>query len=76
MYQEPHVGSECGELIREPPAGLDHMLLKDNIAPCKQAAERLQVLGQERGRAGIFVCSLDFEVDQASNESSSCLHGK
>lgn len=49
---EPHVGSS----IREPPLlVLTTCCLKDNITPCKQAANRLQVLGQEQSGGGISV---------------------
>lgn len=38
-----------------PPLALTTCCLKDNITPCKQAADRLQVLGQEQTRGGLSV---------------------
>lgn len=40
-----------------PPLGPEHFkrFLKDNLTPCKQAADCLQVLGQEQSRGVFYV---------------------
>ncbi|KAK5860188.1 hypothetical protein PBY51_021683 [Eleginops maclovinus] len=51
------LGVSVESCIRDPPPPLVRTTccLKDNITPCKQAADRLQVLGQEQSGGGITV---------------------
>ena len=68
------LGASVENSIRGARLVLTTCCLKDNIAPCKQAADRLEVTGQEWGRganAGTIVAVSYLWV----NECLSCLQG-
>ncbi|TNN78758.1 hypothetical protein EYF80_010928 [Liparis tanakae] len=67
------LGASVESSIREPPHPLAPTTwrLKDNIKPCKQAAERLQVLGQEQKDGCGGVKKLDGSQDGPINELES-----